>query len=230
MEVKSPLCVIKSANNIIRVCKKNDVAIFEGFMYQFHSQHKVVNDLIKDGEIGNPILFEAKFGIPPLEENNYRYNNSLGGGALLDVGSYTIHASRKFFGREPIIIYSVIDKIESEVDIHGSILLDYNEGQTALLSFGFNNSYANQYSIWGSKGSLTVNREFSIPHDTKPTIVLEKNNKHKNINCEPDNHFIKEIDYFCDIIKSGKFNKYYKECLSQAEVIDNVSRVSKIDY
>ena len=55
---EKPLTVsYNSARKIMNYCIEKRVNVFEGFMYQFHSQHKVVNDLIKDGEIGNPILF-----------------------------------------------------------------------------------------------------------------------------------------------------------------------------
>jgi len=53
---------------------RNKVALFEGFMYQFHSQHQFVKKLIGSGEIGQPVHFQAWFGFPPLNENDFRYN------------------------------------------------------------------------------------------------------------------------------------------------------------
>jgi predicted dehydrogenase len=140
----------ESTRNIIDESKDNNIGILEGFMYQFHSQHKVLKDLIDKGRIGEPKFLSAQFGIPPLNKNNYRYSIKSGGGALLDLGSYTVHISRKFFNREPEKIYSIL-KYEGEVDVNGAVLLDYYNGCVSSLVFGFNNYYQNNYSVWGTE-------------------------------------------------------------------------------
>ena len=43
-------------------------------MYQFHPQHDFVKSIIKETVLGEPILFQANFGFPPMNENNFRYN------------------------------------------------------------------------------------------------------------------------------------------------------------
>jgi len=209
-----------SAKKIVDHCKKHKVGIFEGFMYQFHSQHKKVREFINDGHIGKPINFTASFGFPPLEKNNFRYRPELGGGALLDAGSYTIHAARHFFQREPINVTSSIYKNDSEVEVHGTVTLDFGKGQTAQLSFGFNNFYRNTYSVWGTLGQVTVARAFSIPITFKPTIILEKQNIFEEIVCDPDDHFLNEISYFCqNISKINAHHSWYDEINAQSKSI-----------
>ena len=228
---KSLTLSYNSAKKIIDYCKKMEVGIFEGFMYQFHSQHQKVRDIVNDGEIGKPILFQAQFGFPPLDKDNYRYRRGLGGGALLDAGSYTIHAARHFFQREPTEVYSVVDCNGREVDTHGSILLNFGNKQTAILSFGFNNYYRNSYSIWGTKGQVTVNRAFSVPDTHKPKIILEKQDYYKEIECESDDHFMKEIEYFCKGVSEEKaIDAWRKEALLQATVLNTVIEQSLMKY
>lgn len=229
---EKPLTVsYNSAIRIVDYCKKKKIGIFEGFMYQFHSQHQKVRDIVNDGEIGKPILFQAQFGFPPLDKDNYRYRRGLGGGALLDAGSYTIHAARHFFQREPTEVYSVVDCNGREVDTHGSILLNFGNKQTAILSFGFNNYYRNSYSIWGTKGQVTVNRAFSVPDTHKPKIILEKQDYYKEIECESDDHFMKEIEYFCKGVSEEKaIDAWRKEALLQATVLNTVIEQSLMKY
>lgn len=221
---EKPLTVsYNSTRKIVDYGKKKKVGIFEGFMYQFHSQHQKVRDMVNDGKIGKPILFQAQFGFPPLDKDNYRYRRELGGGALLDAGSYTIHAARHFFQREPTEIYSVIDHKVGEVDTNGSLLLNFGNKQTAVLSFGFNNYYRNGYSIWGTDGQITVNRAFSVPIEYEPKIILEKQDFYKEIECESDDHFMKEIEYFCRCITTDKrIDPWRKESLLQAAVINTI--------
>jgi dTDP-3,4-didehydro-2,6-dideoxy-alpha-D-glucose 3-reductase len=186
----------EEAKEIIQCCNENNVAVFEGFMYQFHTQHKFVKDIIEKGEIGTPFHFQAWFGFPPISQDDFRYNKTLGGGAILDAGSYTIHAARHFFNCEPVNIYSILEKEDHEVEIRGSAMLDFENGKTAHLVFGFNNMYQNKYAIWGTKGVLTLERAFALPPDHQSVLTLEKQRSKNEILLEPCNHFIEEIKYF----------------------------------
>jgi len=221
---EKPLTTSKSsAKRVVDVCNRNNVAVFEGFMYQFHNQHKKVRDIVKEKQIGKPILFSASFGFPPMDDANYRYKYELGGGALLDAGSYTIHAARKFFNREPVNIYSSIYSNGKTVDIHGTVMLDFDKGQTAHLSFGFNNYYRNTYSIWGTEGYIEVKRSFSIPPDQSAKILLQKKNNKEIILCNQDNHFLNQINYFCDSLNNKFLRKKWSiDIINQAIIYDKI--------
>ena len=132
---------LKETKAALEACEQHNVALYEGFAYVFHPQHDYVRTAIEKGLIGKPNLFEAKFGFPPLD-SPIRYSEALGGGALLDVGTYTLHAARQFYGREPIGCHATLDNDDQEVDVQGSVLLDFGEGQTAQLAFGFVNQYS----------------------------------------------------------------------------------------
>ena len=186
----------QSAKKIISICKKYNVSILEGFMYQFHPQHDFVKNLIKEKTLGEPILFKAVFGFPPMNKNNYRYNIDLGGGAFLDAGVYTLHSARKIFNEEPINSYSIKHNYKDGVDIHGSCMLHFKNNKSAFLCYGFNNYYQNNYSIWFSKGILKVNRAFSIPHDMKAKIIINQNNEESIITIDPHDQFLTQLEYF----------------------------------
>lgn len=214
---------LKSVENIISCCQKNDVAILEGFMYQFHPQHQAVRDLVNEGEIGDPILYQAKFGFPLLLKDNFRYKRDLGGGALLDAGSYAVHSARHFFGSEPLGNSSILDNNNNEVDVHGTVLLNFGKGKTALLAFGFSNFYRNTYSIWGSIGQITLNRAFTIPAELEPKIILEKHNLRKEITLPPYDQFVGEIETFCYGINDNIMSSLWLEdAIAQAKVLDSI--------
>ena len=223
---EKPLTIsLNSAIKIVKYCKKYNVKVFEGFMYQFHSQHKRLREIINTGKIGKPILFQAQFGIPELNKNNFRYKKNLGGGALLDVGCYTIHSARHFFNAEPVTYHSVINNNKNHVDFHGSLLFNFSDNQTAQLAYGFNNYYRNTYSIWGTDGLITLKRAFSIPPSESPVIQLEQQDYFEEIICDPDDQFKNEIDYFSSMILNNKIeNEWNDEILLQAKLIDDIQK------
>lgn len=214
---------IQEVKEMVEVCKKNNVALFEGFMYQFHTQHKFVRNLIDKGEIGIPFHFQGTFGFPPINESDFRYNKDLGGGVVLDAGSYTVHAARHFFNAEPLTCNAVLENEDKEVEIRGTALLNFGESRTASLIFGFNNMYQSKYVIWGTKGTITLERAYALPPDFKPTCILEKQGFKEVYELEPCDHFIEEIKYFGDkygILKNREI--WYNEALSQSKVLNNI--------
>ncbi|MFC1735238.1 Gfo/Idh/MocA family protein [Candidatus Hydrogenedentota bacterium] len=218
---EKPLAVnIEETRRILDACDKNNVALLEGLAYRFHSQHATLRALIEEGRIGEPILLQAWFGFPPLNDTNFRYSPELGGGAILDAGAYTIHIARSFFGREPITVHACLDKSDKQVEIHGSALLDFGQGQTAQLAFGFNNMYRNSYAIWGTEGLVTLTRAFSIPATFAPTLVLERQSCREERVLEPFDQFAGEINSFCDGLRDAATRKMWRDdAMRQSEAL-----------
>ena len=59
------------------------------------------------------------FTIPHLSDNDIRYNASLGGGALLDLGAYVISAMRYFYPQAELQKV-IASKRGYDVDIRGT--------------------------------------------------------------------------------------------------------------
>lgn len=199
---EKPLAMNLEERREIEECaQEKGVVLLEGFMYQYHSQHKFVRDMVDQGEIGEPRVFQAWFGFPPFPPEDFRMQKDQGGGALLDAGGYVRHAAILFFGREPLSENMILHHDENGLDMHGSILMDFGNSQTAQLSFGMNNSYKNTYSIWGTKGEISLLRAFSIPEHHIPVCRIVNQGIVREFQLPPCNHFVEELKYFCGIIK-----------------------------
>ncbi len=219
---KSLTINLNEANKIVQACQMNNVALYEGFTYPFHPQHAKVKQLVEEGEIGKPVLFQGWFGFPPIP-SPHRYSNELGGGALLDAGAYTVHSARMIFNREPINVHASFYNGEHKVEIQGSVLLDFGKGQTAQLAFGFDNSYRNSYSIWGTVGCITLARAYAVPPTFAPTLLLEKQNYRAEYAVNPYNQFLGEIDSFCSGLDDEKIRqKWFDDALNQMTALDRI--------
>ena len=212
-----------SVKNIINECQKQDVSLFEGFMYQYHPQHARVKEIIKKRKLGKPILFEAKFGFPPLDDNNFRYKKSMGGGSILDAGVYTIHSARKFFEKEPVNVCSINVEKNKDIDLHGSLILDFGDNKSAHLAFGFQNYYKNTYSIWLENGYITLERAYSLPDNLKTKIFFETNNCQETLLLEKCDQFKLQIETFQSSFNDKeKREYYYKDAYNQAKIIEKI--------
>ncbi|HIH11119.1 TPA: Gfo/Idh/MocA family oxidoreductase [Candidatus Woesearchaeota archaeon] len=226
---------LDAVKRMMQACQDAGVVLFENFMCDAHPQHAVVEQAIVHDKIGKPVVFKSYFGFPPLQGQGFRYDLALGGGALNDAGAYTVFMARKLFQEEPIAVTAVLDNGNYAVDVHGSALLEFSAGRTALVAFGFENMYQNNYELWGTKGILRVGRAYSIPPEMKPQIELCVNEQMQEIvtslECLPANHFTLIFEQFRDVVERNEQSekkRYYDSILAQARVLEAV-RISARD-
>lgn len=166
----------ESAQRMVEECAKLGVPLMEGFMYQFHPQHQKVRDLIAAGAIGEVTEVQAHLSVDlmsPLDPKNVRFDPALGGGALLDMGCYTVHIARSFLG-EPNSVRAWWKK-ESRfgVDIAAAGVLLYDDGRYATFSCSFEGNGQGFYRVIGRQGMIDVPRGIIPGLDTRigETIV-----------------------------------------------------------
>ncbi len=229
--VEKTLCSsLEEVEEVTKIAKKRNLLLAENFQFQFHSQQKYVLDLIDSGEIGEIRCFRASFGFPPFpDRNNIRYSKSLGGGALLDAGAYTLKALQVIL---PKIDFNVkaatlLTPEQSEVDLYGGIFLSSRGGGvTAQLAFGFDNFYQCSYEIWGSKGKISVPRAYTAPKDFNPTIIVEKCGEREEISLPADDHFQNILSHLADCLNKSDFTKEYDKNIQQAQFIQQAKTLS----
>ena len=214
-----------SALGIINEARSRQLLVMENFMFKYHPQHAFVKKLIRDGEIGEIHFFRSDFGFPPRDKNDIRYNKNLGGGALLDAGSYVVKAAQLFLGPD-LILGSAFLKYESRlgVDTYGGAIFKNKKDQIAHVSFSFDNFYQCSYSIWGSKGKITADRAFTPPPNFAPTILLEKQDHRQEFILKPDNHFTKILREFYRAVEEKDFDRHWEDALTQASLLDQIRK------
>lgn len=223
---KSITYSLESAERMIDACKKNNIALYENFVPEFHPQHAKILSLINEGKIGIPRVWNGAYGFPPFPENDIRYRADLKGGALNDAGCYTVFMARKILQGEPRAVTCALSQGDREVDIAGSALLEFENGE-ALMSFGFDHLYQNTYSVWGSKGMVRTNRAFAVPPDLISPVELITNDGTKDARTTVDipaaNQFALSFDFFSKAViaqDTKQFNDIYSRIEKQARVLD----------
>ena len=227
---KSSTTSFESAKKMVDCCIDNKVRIMEGFMFRFHPQHKKVKDLINNDYIGKSFLFSGNFGFPAFPKGNIRYDLKLGGGFLNDSACYPIYASRLIFEKEPLgVMCNLFIDPETQVDVKGHSYMVFNDERAASVSFGNGNFYQANYQVWGSKGTIELERAYSVPPDF-PTVIIGKTSQQNDwssrkkdvFDISPTNHFSIMIDVFSNEIfgKEPSPYNFEEDMLLQAKVMD----------
>ena len=221
---KSMAANLDDAKKMVDHAKQKNLALMEGYMFQYHSQHKVVFDLIINGEIGGLRYFTSSFGFPPLANNNFRYDEILGGGALMDAAGYPVRATHFILGND----FEVKGSTLLKTNIYGSAFLSNSKGMGAAISFGFENFYQCRYEIWGEKGKIIADRAFTPRFDYSPKIIIENQERTKVIKAKPDNHFERAFEEFYNIIQSASDKeKHYTDIILQSRTLEQIKILSK---
>jgi predicted dehydrogenase len=114
-------------------------------------------DLVQSGVLGTLQSLEAVFDVPiAYSETELRWQKALGGGSLMDLGTYCLHAVRMLAQSEPTV-QSASAQMQHGVDAALEATLAFGGGVTAKISSSMvPNRMLAQLTAIGSLGRLDI--------------------------------------------------------------------------
>ncbi len=157
---EKPLCL--SANDVLALIAARDRSgryIEEAFSYRNHPQWAKIAELLSSGAIGAPRAVQCTLAKRFLDPNDIRNNPDQGGGALYDLGSYTISACSAVFRRAPKRVIAAIDRDPVfRIDRLSTAVLDFGDGHASFTVGSQSGPSAwathQQFSVLGANGWL----------------------------------------------------------------------------
>ena len=103
----------KEGQEMIDACKKANVKLLVGYRMHFEPKTLEIVRMRKDGEFGKILFFQGLSGFRIGDPNQWRLNRKLaGGGAMMDIGIYSINGARYMVGEEPVWVTAVETKTD----------------------------------------------------------------------------------------------------------------------
>lgn len=197
---------------MIQNAQERDLALMEGYMYKYHPQHQKVKELLKAGKIGEIRHFRSAFCFPPLpDKRNFRYDEQIGGGAIMDAGGYAISAVEFITGKRLKVGVASVFRNQNGTSIYGSAFLNYDNEFTADVVYGFDNYYQCRYEILGTIGKITVPKAFTPKKEETTKIILETKDGETMFDIPPCNHFVKALEELYDMCHEERKREYQYE-------------------
>jgi predicted dehydrogenase len=139
-------------------------------MYRLHPSWVAVHDVVRSGRIGPLTSVQSWFSYYNDDAENIRNIREAGGGALFDIGSYSVNLSRWLFGAEPDGVQAVIRRDPAlGVDVLTSGILTFADG-VASFTCSTRAEDDQRVHIYGTRGRISIGIPFNIPPD-RPTEV-----------------------------------------------------------
>ncbi|MYL55949.1 Gfo/Idh/MocA family protein [Virgibacillus halodenitrificans] len=155
---------VEDAQQIIDVCKEEEVILQTAFPVRFSSSIRKLKTLIEKGELGDIVAFRStNRGQNPggwfIDEDQS------GGGAVLDHTVHMVDIMRWYLGSEITEVYSIVDSYFHDIDIDDAGLLTLEFENGVIASHDASWSRFSEYPTWGDVTIEVVGTKKTIKVD-----------------------------------------------------------------
>jgi predicted dehydrogenase len=222
----------KEGQEMIDACKKANVKLLVGYRMHFEPKTLEVVRMRKDGELGKILFFQGLSGFRIGDPTQWRLNKQLaGGGAMMDIGIYSINGARYMVGEEPVWVTAQETKTDTTkfkegVDETIQFQMGFPSGAVASCLSTYSMNGLDKFYLNGTNGfaelqpstgygpikGRTNKGELTQPHNTHQTvqmeemagIILEGKQPIVPVDGEEGLRDLKIIDAIYAAVKSGK--------------------------
>jgi predicted dehydrogenase len=191
----------KEAVEAAEYCAKKGVPVMEAFMYRFHPQWRRAAEIVKCGEIGTVVSTSGLFSYNLKDGSNIRNIAEYGGGAILDIGCYTVSSARFLMEGEPErVIASFIRDPAFKTDVLGSAILDFGGGRTSTFTISTQMFFYQRVTAIGTGGALSIKIPFNMPGTAPGELTVATGAGERLVESKIANQYLLEFDGFAESI------------------------------
>jgi len=222
---EKPLCLnAKEAVEAAEYCKKKKIPLMEAFMYRFHPQWVRAGEVIKAGELGKILSTSGIFAYNNKDGANIRNIAEFGGGALLDIGCYTVSSSRFLMGGEPKKVAATLFRDPVfKTDVLSSAILDYGEGRFSTITVSTQMFPYQRVTAFGTSGNLSVEIPFNMFADIPGELTIATGIAKRLVQTEITDQYLLEFDAFAQsLIEKIEIPTPISDAIANMAVLDTI--------
>jgi predicted dehydrogenase len=198
--------------------------VMEAFMYRFHPQWQLAKQLVDEGRIGKLHAVHSHFSYNNREPDNIRNKAEWGGGALLDIGCYSISLSRWLFNEEPTqVLGQITPMLGQDVDCLTSAIMEFSAGSASFIAATKIEPIQYAEAI-GDEGSLYLERPFyNDSSEPVQRVRLTRNRVQEVIEVTDTNHYSAMGDAFAlSIFNNSQVPTPLADAIANMSAIDAI--------
>ncbi|HKE53524.1 MAG TPA: Gfo/Idh/MocA family oxidoreductase [Actinomycetota bacterium] len=162
----------KQAERMIEACETEGVLLMEAFMYRLHPTWVKARELVEGGRLGELRAVQSWFSYFNDDATNIRNIPASGGGALYDIGCYSVNLSRMLFGSEPVRVRGSVHRDpDAGVDVLTSGVLEFPAG-VATFTCSTRAEPDQRVHVYGTEGRISLEIPFNIPLDRATRVFV----------------------------------------------------------
>jgi predicted dehydrogenase len=220
---EKPICLTAAeAKEAAEYCQKKNISLMEAFMYRFHPQWIKAKEIIRYGEIGELLAVHGHYSYTNKDGNNIRNIAAYGGGALYDIGCYTVSSARFLFDREPVRVISTLVRDPAfKTDILVSGILDFDNGKTAVFTISTQMYPSQRITAVGTSGNFSIEVPFNMYPDVPGRINVSLGIGQRLIETPIADQYLLEFDAFAEsLIQKAEAPTPVSDAIANMAVLD----------
>jgi predicted dehydrogenase len=148
----------REVTEMVEEAKQQNIFLMEALWPPFQPYYKKASEILASGITGRIIHLHGYFSFnPPFDPEDRKFNVSLGGGSLLDIGIYPVIDVLTFMGvPDEVKAFASFGPTGSEESL--CAIFRYNDGRTATIYSSFKTNTGIGCDILCEKGNLTGSR------------------------------------------------------------------------
>jgi predicted dehydrogenase len=165
---------VAEAESLLEVRSRTGVKIGEAFMIRSFTQWLRLQELLREGRIGELRAVAAFFSYFNTDPANIRNMVETGGGALYDIGCYCIQSARTGFGTQPTRVIGLIERDPAMgTDRLTSALMEFPGGHATFTCSTQTIPYQRVHFV-GAKGRIEIEIPFNAPKDRPTRLFIDE--------------------------------------------------------
>ncbi|WP_020143371.1 Gfo/Idh/MocA family protein [Terracoccus sp. 273MFTsu3.1] len=164
------------AEEVAAVARRSGRQLFEGFHYLWHPLVARLHAVLESGELGELRHVETVMDMPAPAPSDPRWSLELSGGALMDLGCYSLHTMRllaPYAGGEPVLVGAAGAERAGHpgVDEWMTARLEFPGGVTGSAGCHMSSDHHQMsHRLVGTEGEAVI-KDFVNPHDDDRLVV-----------------------------------------------------------
>jgi predicted dehydrogenase len=230
---EKPLAInLGQVNKMIAASQQHQTFLMEAMWIRLTPGIQQLLKVINEDAVGELIALRADISYKaPYDLESRYFNPELGGGSLLDLGTYAIFLAQLLFGK-PARIQAHARLSPGSIDESCTMLLSYDGGRYATLESSFVLGTEGIAVVYGKNGKIFIQQPWF--EKTTGITVQPYDGESTNYPCEWEGRgFQFEIDEVYRCIKAGKIQSdIYSHQFSTAvfETMDEIRKQGGIVY
>lgn len=181
--------------------------LVEAYPYRAQAQTLKLRELLAAGAIGKVQLIHSSFGVAFSDPSNIRLKPDVGGGALLDAGSYAVSLALLAAAQRPERVNATVRWSETGVDLSTVATLEFPSGALAQISCSFATAFHRHALIVGDGGTIETTYLNHPPVGGPPILTIRRGTTNavvpEIVEVPPGNGFLAEAESFERLLRHG---------------------------
>lgn len=196
--------------------------VHEAFMYRYHPQIDRVREIVRSGELGELQLMRGAFGFQLEKPDDARWDRSLGGGALYDVGGYPLSLMRLLAGSRPLVhgAWGRLGAAGVDLLVHAALGFGDTVGH---FDCGFTLPGLDvHFEAIGTQGMLRLPNPF-VAKNVEAELIVNAGGEQRVERFAPVDHYMLMVAHFERAVRGEEPLRWgLDDALEQAEVMDEI--------